>query len=103
MKIMQRIKAILNVPRRRLAWLLIGYALEFRLKNVEQVMDLATAKMDEIERALAENDGRVNTKETVEERKALKYDRETWSDMYFRYHDLHSEVSGFIDYLKGSR
>jgi uncharacterized coiled-coil protein SlyX len=93
-------KKLINKLRRRLAWLLVGYALEYRLKNLESTMDLAQAKMEEIEKALAENDGKVNTKETVEERKALKADRETWSGLYFRYHDLHVEVSGFMEYLR---
>ena len=101
MRRMTRLRAAVSLIRRRLAWLLVGHALKYRLANIEHTMDLAVTRMTEIDRALVENDGKVNDLSTVEERKALKADRETWNNMFFRMHDLHSEVAGFIEYLRG--
>jgi hypothetical protein len=64
-------------------------------------MNIAEAKMAELNQALEANDGKVNDKETVKERKTLKSDHKTWSSIFFRQHDLHSEMSALIDYLRG--
>ena len=63
--------------KNKLVWLLIGKALLFRKKQIEDMMDVLEAEM-------------------------LKEDKkENMSNMYFRYYDRHDEVDGLITYLKG--
>lgn len=90
---LKKLKALVNKAKRRLAWLLIGKALLFRLENLQGMMDLAMnemAKVDAMEAAEDEPD-----------RAKFEDERETWSNLYFRYYELEVEVSGFVEYLKG--
>jgi len=89
-KKIKMIKSFLNKIKLRLAWLLIGDKLLFRLKNLEHMMDLATQKMEDI-------DGL----ESQVDKAKMSEEQETWSRLYFRYYDLHAEVGGLIDYMRG--
>jgi len=89
-KLMQRIKILLNVPRRRLAWLLIGYALNYRLSNIEKSMDLFMAKHNEMEELSAKEP----------QNKDYADESQRWMDMYWRYYEQHSELAAFASYLR---
>jgi hypothetical protein len=97
---MKKLKELINLARRRLAWLLIGKRLLYRLENIESTMDLAEAKINEIAEQ-REVLGEANTTEKGKTQKILRDEHNTWSSIYFRQHDLHSEMSALVDYLRG--
>lgn len=81
--------AKVNLVKRRLAWLLIGKALLFRLDNLQKTMDITMAKVKEIDAMDAIGQAR------------FEEERKTWMELYWRYYELEVEVSGFVEYLRG--
>jgi hypothetical protein len=81
---------LINFLRRRLGYYLIGYALTNRLERIEAQMDQAEQKMEDITNLESQLDRASNNEQY-----------KVWSDLYFRLHDTHSEISALIDYLSG--
>ena len=78
-----------NKAKRRLAFLLIGKALLFRLDNLQKTMELSMTRVEEIDAMDAVGQAK------------FEEERETWSNLHWRYYELEVEVSGFVEYLRG--
>lgn len=89
-KIRTKIYLALLVPRRKLAWLLIGYALKNRLASIESMMDVSQAKMEDMDTLLEKEPTNMD----------YVQERQRWSDLYWRYYEQHLEVASFMEYLR---